>query len=70
MINKDNYFLIWYMNFNFDNEKSALNFKSVICKGRQFSVICHVEALLEDFPNEDTFTFCTRPTQTLIPFSI
>ena len=25
--------------------------KPVICEGRQFSVICHVEAVLEGFPN-------------------
>ena len=31
--------------FAFYNENSAL--KPVICEGRQFSVICHVEAVLE-----------------------
>ena len=35
--------------FTFNNEKHAL--KPVICDGRQFLVICHVEAVLEAFPN-------------------
>ena len=42
--------------FTFNSEKYALN--PVICEGRQFSVICHVEAIL----NKDTLTFCTWPT--------
>ena len=54
--------------FTFNNEQYAL--KPVICEGRQFSVICHVEAVLEGFPNLDTLTFCTQPTQTQTPFSI
>ena len=54
-------------NFTFDNEKHLL--KLVICEGRQFSVICHVEAVLERFPNQYTSTFCTRPTQTPTSFS-
>ena len=32
-----------------DNEKYVL--KLDICEVRQFSVICHVEAILEVFPN-------------------
>ena len=35
--------------FIFDKKKYAL--KPVICEGRQFPVICHVEAVLEAFPN-------------------
>ena len=31
--------------FTFDNEKCLL--KPVICEGRQLSVMCHVEAILE-----------------------
>ena len=35
--------------FTFNNEKYVL--KSVICEERQLLVICHVEAILEGFPN-------------------
>ena len=35
--------------FTLKNEKYVL--KPVICEVRQFSVICHVEAILEEFPN-------------------
>ena len=54
--------------FTFNNEKYVL--KPVICEGRELSVVCHVEAVFESFPNYDNLTFCTRPTQTPIPFSI
>ena len=46
MINIANYFLIRYVNLY---EKYVL--KPVICEVRKFSVICHVEAILEVFPS-------------------
>ena len=45
MINIDNYLLIRFLNLK--NKKYVL--KPVICEGRQFSVICPVEAILEGF---------------------
>ena len=46
----DHYLLIRYIGpmSTFNNEKYAL--KPVICEGRQFSVICHVKAILEGYP--------------------
>ena len=36
--------------FTFNNKEIAHVLKyAVICEGRQLSVICHVEAILEDF---------------------
>ena len=43
MINIGNCYLIRYV-----NGKYAL--KSVIYEGRQFSILCHVETVLEAFP--------------------
>ena len=68
-MNIDTYFLI-RSTFTFNTEKYIYVLKPVICEGRQLSVICHVEAILEGFPNQGTLTFCKRPTQTPIPFSI
>ena len=55
MVNIDNYFLIRYVNLNFNNAKCLL--KPVICEGRQLSEICHIKAVMEGFPNKGTFTF-------------
>ena len=67
MNNIVNYILIRYINLYLYNEKYAL--KSVTCEGRQLSVICHVEAVLEGFSSEDTLTFGTQPTPDSHTFS-
>ena len=37
--------------FTFNHEEYTDVLKPVICEWRQLSVICHVQAILEGFPN-------------------